>query len=615
MKKLINILFLLAFCGTMTFGQFKVAGKITKAAGDTTLYRDAGSASRGAWVGDDIDGNGKPELILTDYTNNGRVHVFESVGGDSVALKWSSPIASTNIGLGTSPRSVRVGDLDNDGRKEIIFPTSKGYYIFEWDGVIGSGNYGTSPSQILNQSTLPAVANHSVQRNEYFEITDIDGDGSQELVTVYNNGVTADHGYLLVIRANGDWTTNDPGFSGFTLDYRLVRSNALGGGQPIAAFSGQFNGVGNKDIIVHTWNFMNIFPMRVGGPANYLIPDTASGKAFYRPMAADGVALLGGFVADVDNDGVDEVYLPVYVSANNVPENGRIYMVAYNNGDNLATIDSSKVSKISDSPAMLHAGNTGFNAVLFGGDWADLNSDGQKELYFGSTTPADVIQLKYNGGGKHNPANWTSSIIYAGEPDVFSVISYRDSLGTKDTVRTLNKPFASKIFGKNLDFNGNGKKNLLVPYQGLIDSVTYRWQRYNIDSAKFVIDSSYRRANPKFWVARLIESDGSSGFTVKDLTFITPDDYKLEQNYPNPFNPETNIRFLLPVQSKVSLKIYDVLGKEVITLINDQDFIKGAYEANWNGTNNFGVKVASGNYIAELRFGNFTKTIKMSLMK
>jgi hypothetical protein len=615
MNKLLTVLFLILLGGTITFGQYRVAGHITKTAGDTTLYRDLGSASRGAWVGEDIDGNGKPELILTDYSNNGRVHVFEHVSGDSVALIWSSPIAPTNIGLGTSPRSVRVGDLDNDGLKEIIFPTSNGYYIFEWDGIVGSGNYGTSPSQILNSSTLPDVTNHSVQRNEYFEITDIDGDGLNELVTVYNNGVTAEHGFLLVIRATGDWVTDDPGFSGFSLDYRLVRSNSLGGGQPIAAFSGQFNGTGNKDIIVHSWNFMNVLPIRVGGVANYMIPDTASGKAYYRPMEADGVALLGGFVADVDNDGIDEVYLPTYVSANDVPENGQIYMVAYNQGDDMSTIDSSKVSKIAESPAKLLAGNIGFNAILFGGDWADLNSDGQKELYFGSTTPADVIQLQYNGGGKHNEANWTSSIIYSGEPDVFSTINYRDSLGTLDTTRTLNKPFASKIFGKNLDFNGNGKKNLLVPYQGLVDSVTYNWLSYNTDSAKFVTTATNKIANPKLWIARLIESDGGSGFTARELIFITPEDYKLEQNYPNPFNPETVIRFTLPLNNKISLKIYDVLGKEVATLINNEDFNKGAFEINWNGTNNYGVKVASGTYIAELRFGNFTKTIKMSLMK
>jgi len=96
---------------------------------------------------------------------------------------------------------------------------------------------------------------------------------------------------------------------------------------------------------------------------------------------------------------------------------------------------------------------------------------------------------------------------------------------------------------------------------------------------------------------------------------VIPDDYKLENNYPNPFNPSTTINFTLPLQKKISLKIYDMLGKEVVTLIDNEIFEKGNSAVTWNGKNSNGVQVSSGNYIATLTYGNFSKSIKMTLLK
>ena len=58
-----------------------------------------------------------------------------------------------------------------------------------------------------------------------------------------------------------------------------------------------------------------------------------------------------------------------------------------------------------------------------------------------------------------------------------------------------------------------------------------------------------------------------------------------------------------------------MVGQEVKTLINDVNLKKGNHEIIWDGTNNFGSKVASGNYIAKMEFGNFAKSIKMTLLK
>ncbi len=617
MRKIFYLAAFLLLISSIGYSQVSLVAKITKTAGDTTMYNDISSGSRGSWVANDIDGDGRPELITTDYSNGGRVHVYEAVDDSTVELVWSSPKQASEIGGGSSPRSVRVGDLDGDGLKEIIFPTADGYYIYEWDGVQGSGNFGTQPSQILNSTTVPEVTN-SIQRNEYFDVYDIDGDGTQELVTIWNDGSSSTRLYLAVFKASGNWNTNDPGFSGFELNYSIPGSNLLGGGQPIAAFIGDLNGDGKNDILIHTWNYLNVFPVRVNG-STFMYPDTLSGHQNLQILAnsnVDGVALLGGVITDIDNDGADEVYLPVYASSTeDNPENGDIFMVSYSKGADISQIADSNAVLLTRSPSKQLAGNKKFSAILFGGDWADMNNDGQKELYFGSTSPADVIKLEYMGGDKKDPNNWKSSIAYDGLQDIYTTVTYKDSLGTLDTVRTKNTPFVSKIYGKNMDFNGNGKRDLLLPYQGLRDSITYTWQTYYADSLKFVTDSTLKTPHPAIYVARLLESTNSTGIKEINVKAITPDDYKLDQNYPNPFNPSTAIRFRLPLNKQITLRVYDILGNEVKTLLNNKDMQKGTHEVVWDGTNNYNQKVASGQYICTLKYGNFAKSIKMTLLK
>lgn len=104
--------------------------------------------------------------------------------------------------------------------------------------------------------------------------------------------------------------------------------------------------------------------------------------------------------------------------------------------------------------------------------------------------------------------------------------------------------------------------------------------------------------------------------TATDVTEIEvlPTEYSLSQNYPNPFNPETTIKFTLPQKQNVSLKIYDVLGREIKSLIQGE-FNAGVHTSRWNGTDNFGAKVATGIYFYRLEAGTFTQTNKMILLK
>ena len=89
-----------------------------------------------------------------------------------------------------------------------------------------------------------------------------------------------------------------------------------------------------------------------------------------------------------------------------------------------------------------------------------------------------------------------------------------------------------------------------------------------------------------------------------------PDMFKLEQNYPNPFNPQTAIGFSLLAVGNVSLKVFDILGREVATLINNEELHAGKHEIEFDAS-----KLSSGIYFYQLRGGNFSETKKMLLLK
>ncbi|MFH2032282.1 MAG: T9SS type A sorting domain-containing protein [Bacteroidota bacterium] len=101
---------------------------------------------------------------------------------------------------------------------------------------------------------------------------------------------------------------------------------------------------------------------------------------------------------------------------------------------------------------------------------------------------------------------------------------------------------------------------------------------------------------------------------VKDEKTIIPTDYTLLQNYPNPFNPGTQISFQISERGLVSITIYDILGKEVITLLNEEKE-QGSYTLNWAGKDKNGKMVSSGIYLCRLQSGSLSLCKKMALIR
>ncbi|MGH8015130.1 MAG: T9SS type A sorting domain-containing protein, partial [Candidatus Zixiibacteriota bacterium] len=107
---------------------------------------------------------------------------------------------------------------------------------------------------------------------------------------------------------------------------------------------------------------------------------------------------------------------------------------------------------------------------------------------------------------------------------------------------------------------------------------------------------------------------GTPSDVEESITDVLPNSFALDQNYPNPFNPSTNIWFSLPKKSHVTLSVFNLLGQEITTLVNE-DLSAGRHLTIWDGRDANGSEVASGIYFYKMVADEFVETKKMMLVK
>jgi len=165
-------------------------------------------------------------------------------------------------------------------------------------------------------------------------------------------------------------------------------------------------------------------------------------------------------------------------------------------------------------------------------------------------------------------------------------------------------------------FTYNGTSNLLV--EVCYDNSAYTqyspvnssavagmtWGYYTDNSTGCTMTGGAAQANRPNTCFTMIPATGTG-----NLGLTTPTKYSLNQNYPNPFNPVTRINFAIPKQGLVNLKVYDVLGREVITLVNEVK-APGTYSVDFNGT-----ELSSGVYFYKLESNGFSDIKRMMLIK
>ena len=209
---------------------------------------------------------------------------------------------------------------------------------------------------------------------------------------------------------------------------------------------------------------------------------------------------------------------------------------------------------------------------------------------------------------------------------IYGKLRYTDLDG--DGIKDLFLTNGNLAFGFKYDGNGNYYMNF-VKVMPVLDSIYVYQSLERVDIAdldgdgiveiipQYLLNKGWQES----WENRSVFLKRDKLSDIDEESIIYPSEYNLLQNFPNPFNPQTKIKYVVSSDSKINIRIYNTLGKEIKELINDTRS-SGEYEINWDGTDNFSKKVSSGVYFITMEVNSlsnnflpFRKTIKSVLLK
>ncbi len=222
------------------------------------------------------------------------------------------------------------------------------------------------------------------------------------------------------------------------------------------------------------------------------------------------------------------------------------------------------------------------------------------EMYTRQTPPADVID----------------QVMARNLPGFISLLNQvnRSGLTGLITSTMTDSPIVATIDILEID-----DQELLFPRQ--TEPMYGRYYRY-LTPGNYTVKISAPGFQPDIFYNTPVSLDSLTNLNTKlqPLTYIVEKDFqidhefKLFDNFPNPFNPTTKIAYSIPSRQHVILKIFDGLGREVITLVNEQQD-KGYHQIIWDGTDRTGNIVSSGIYLYQLKAGNFNDIRKLLFLK
>ncbi|NOZ63266.1 MAG: T9SS type A sorting domain-containing protein [Calditrichaeota bacterium] len=264
--------------------------------------------------------------------------------------------------------------------------------------------------------------------------------------------------------------------------------------------------------------------------------------------------------------------------------------------------------------------NAGDNFVFVRYGFINNNSETLHDFYAGIFIDWDIGDYADNRGGYAIGEN----LVYefgASDPNHFGVAALSGLSGMKVTPeRGINEEIRGSSFQwiSTLDqnpYSGQGDiRSWTGSKVGDIAPGDTAWVTFAILAGDNLsqIKSNARAARDK---ALLVGwTDVLTGVGNKNAEKQQPTDFVVWQNYPNPFNPSTTIRFSVPELSRVSVKVYNMLGQEIATLMNKNQ-TPGAYKISWDGKDDSGKQVAGGIYFYRVEAGEFHKTMKMLVLR
>ena len=388
-------------------------------------------------------------------------------------------------------------------------------------------------------------------------IEDIDNDSQNELIVGVRMGGRGRE--VIVASVLGQFD----GFASFVIEYNL---QGLTGGSLYSVTTGDLDNDGKKEIYALIWNFLSIHIIESTGANNYQL--VKSLDTLYKSTGVDYGALDGVIVADVNGDGINEMYI-----AGTEPDN-TIFIIT--NVTDVANLKADDIKILMRLPRQ--AGGKLRTMQIF-----DMDNDGKLSLMIAGETNGQIFDIEYKGSG--NPAlaeNWDVNVAF----DLFQHSGFSP---------TATPTISPRLFygSPARDMDGDGKNEYIV--------VNYR------TSFPVWADDGY------LWMI-----EWKTATNVDDAIALHPGNFSLGQNYPNPFNPETRIQYSVASlpdgkagSQHVTLRVYDILGREIATLVDEVKEV-GVYNSTFSTLNS---TLSTGTYFYQLRAGNFIETKKMMYIK
>ena len=364
---------------------------------------------------------------------------------------------------------------------------------------------------------------------------------------------------------------------------------------------------------MHSWNNFNFTNGDVAAADTYVLPGDGAPNAFLQAAASDHVSLFGGVVVDIDGNGDDEVFYPNF-------QTGAVSVLNYESGEDPLQITTDNLI-LDMLPGLSALGITA----------GDLDNDGNMELIasgpsystsaFGAgSDPVWVRVAEFNGGDPELASSYTiEELTYSEAFDMdgsaFDTVN-RDSAGVMTSYLESGSngaEFVSKLaYLGDPDLDGN--QEIALAIQGVDDSTFVYAEVFNASDSTYTRTTTSATSYENRVFMRVISGSGVS-VSIDEERIIVPTDYRLHDNYPNPFNPTTTISFTLPLDKAVSVRVFDMTGRLVRTLVNNEYRTEGYHEVVWDATSDAGNYVASGSYLYTLEYGNFRQSKTMVLIK
>lgn len=498
----------------------------------------------------DFNNDGFPDLCVVTWYNQFDF-LFENNGSGNFALLNSNPVSST---AGYS-ETCSWGDYNNDGLLDLFVTNSAGtnHKNFLYKN-LGGGNFQKQDTGIV-VSEINATSRG-------VNWVDIDKDGDMDLFICNEEGQKN-----LLYRNNGDGSftkiTNTP----------LTQT----AGNWWSASWGDYDNDGNLDVFISNSNGQKNALYKNNGDWNFtqITSDTIVNEAGYNAITGWG---------DFDNDGDLDMFVTQAYYSGTSGLNNRLY----------------KNMKIETGTATFQrvAANdlTSNNGWTYGFAWGDYDRDGDPDIFCANTLNENELNALYRNDN-NNGNKWV-------EFKCEGVTTNRSAIGTKVKLKaTINGQSVWQL--REIDGQSGYCTQTLEQHFGLgnaavIDSVKIEWQSGNTSVFTNVAVNKFYKA---------IEGQSNLVGISNNTTIVQPNEYKLNQNFPNPFNPATKISFALPKKDFTSIKVFDLLGKEIASLINEEKQA-GYYEVNFDGSS-----LTSGIYFYKLVTSNYSETKNMILLK